>query len=207
MALESMARALTPVNISLHGVEKIQASVWMGQTFLDEGTGLYYGTDRKVLEKLILRPLWEGVKEVRDRTEQTIPVLQQAVELTKTMMDVLIRRVRNPSLQMKKRKARKYRKKIQVTHGPFPSTIELAVKICLEVGNGVGLGERQEEEVGSLKGVEEAHHFVTEFERLWFCQVDMLEDAKRLVKEAEKGKENGERSLSESNESGEVELE
>jgi len=191
IAYEGMLRSLTPRGSIFSGSEKVYASLWMGDAFLDKKTGLYYATDRTVLEEVVLKTLFDGLVSIegslpgtevmvedkyydflelrkQDEREKEKAIgleerrkflMKKAVVTTVSIIDMLLRRVLNPSFNMKKRAAREYKNRIKVRHGPFPSTVHKAVKICLVAEKCEG------QDSGGLKA---ARHIVNSFEAMSF---------------------------------------
>jgi len=172
VALEGVQRALTPFHEEglVTGRTKVNSGTWIAKLFLDEKTGLYYATQTKYVEEYILGWILEGVIEVGAELE-----VEKAKEVSTVVSDIihsLLRRVSNPSKEMKKRAAREYNKHLKVSHGPFPPTVHMGVKICLELRK------------SDIENVVKARQMITSFEDMRFLGI-VSDETRSLVQKAE----------------------
>lgn len=208
LAFEGMLRSLTPHVGTFSDSNKVYASLWLGNAFLDAKTGLYYATDRIVLEEFVLETLLDGISSLKkikslseiivddkfyefvelnkknhgkkqeaiDLEERRKLLTKEAVLLTVNIIDKLLYRVSNPTLQMKKRAARAYMNRIKLRHGPSPTTVHMAVEICLVAENigGVYSG-----------GSKAARYIVDTFEAMWFSGNSVWDETKQMIKDVD----------------------
>lgn len=135
----------------------LEAGIWLGETFVNRDTGLYICVDTSLLEKMVLEPLVtclssdeppaavttssndddddtnSDIDDNKAETEEEEASLQtKAANVTKEIIQTLIYRSSGPTQTMKKRAKRKYLRYRQVSQGPTPQTVHLAVQVCLE---------------------------------------------------------------------------
>jgi len=136
----------------------LEAGIWLGETFVNRDTGLYICVDTSLLEKMVLKPLVTSLSsdeppaavttssnddddddtnsDVDDNEaeieKEEASLQTKAANVTKEIIQTLVYRSSGPTQTMKKRAKRKYLRYRQVSQGPTPQTVHLAVQVCLE---------------------------------------------------------------------------
>jgi len=127
--------------------QQLETGIFVGNVFLDKRTRLYMSLETQVLNQYLLEPLWKTIQQIQTLQQQENQQdingvsLEHDIEGLYTsllpvitgMMDVLYERCSKPMRQMKKRAARLYKRKLSCTQGPTPETIDLAIRLYVEM--------------------------------------------------------------------------
>mmetsp|Transcript_16670 Transcript_16670/g.36041 ORF Transcript_16670/g.36041 Transcript_16670/m.36041 type:complete len:435 (-) Transcript_16670:199-1503(-) len=162
-AVEGMMRSMTPTWKVQDGKPRVRAALFVAEQILDETTGLYFATETvtvdKVLEELrtgllemeengfnlkidnvgdVAEDVAEGEAETEAETKEEPSaeekLLRDALRLTEGVVKLLMKRKSRPEWGMKKRAKRKYLKMLQISGGPYGSTMSLATQISIFIG-------------------------------------------------------------------------
>jgi len=159
-AVEGMLRGMTPTWKIQDGKPRVQAAVFVAEQILDEKTGMYFAVETVMVDK-VLEELQKGLFEMEEnglnlRVENNAgedaaeagegeesstkelsaddKILSDALRVTGELVRFLVKRKSRPHLDMKKRARRVYLKKLQISGGPYASTMQLATHISILIG-------------------------------------------------------------------------
>lgn len=197
-AVEGMLRSRMPTWKVQDGNPRVKAALFVAEQILNEDTGLYFAIETvnvdQVLEELhkgLIEMKDNGFKVTIDSTEnnekgvadeggETAPpspdekMIIDALRVTQSLIQLLIKRKSRPEWDMKKRAARRYLKRLQIGGGPYRSTLQVATKISCLIGGSV-VAKQQ---------------IIDPFERAWWTKfvdeetLTLIQEAKELEKQA-----------------------
>jgi hypothetical protein len=182
----AMMRSMMPEVQSSESVqwkEKMEAGIFVGNVFLEKATGLHVSVETQVLNQQILEPLWKSIQYIQtleEVDEEVQPMVPRILHVVTGMVDLLWERCSKPMRQMKKRAARSYKRKLSCTQGPSPETIDLAVRICVEIGKKKKMNEEEGKDTKDPRMV--AEQMIQELEnRKWLGLP--LEETKKYMEQ------------------------
>jgi hypothetical protein len=197
-AVEGMLRSRMPTWKVQDGKPRVKAALFVAEQILNEDTGLYYAIETVTVDQ-VLEELHKGLIEMKDggfkvtidstdnnekgmadEGSETLPpspdekLISDALRVTQSLIQLLIKRKSRPEWDMKKRAARRYLKRLQIGGGPYRSTLQVATKIsCLIGGSAVA-----------------QQHIIDPFERAWWTKfvdeetLKLIQEAKELEEQA-----------------------
>ena len=199
---------------NVKGFYKVRCGLMIGESFVNQKTGLYVSLDTDIVQEKVLEPLLSGLMDLQQKIEerresnddeqeeknqryrnQTNDLIIKSVKLSKDIFDTLLTRASVPTKDMKKRAKRKYLRYLRCSSGPTPSAIDLLVRICLlqiryetEFGDGtvfVGNDDTEgENKEEQLNGLSVAKSILDAFEEKQYLG-KALDSTYTLIQEAE----------------------